>query len=292
MHDGDLIELDITGIAHGGVFVGRHEGRVVFVPDTLPGERIRARLTDTRKKSFWRADAVEVVRAAPERRPHVWASAAIDVDPAQRVGGAEFGHIELAHQRALKERVIREAVERVGRLELPVEVRPAGDEAHPESADGTGWRTRVSLHVDGDGRVGAYAARSHHVIESPDLPLATEAVAHAAAQVRSGAQPGRIDLVQPADGRVRVLPRPDAVRRTGAPEVVEERVGDRVFRVDAGGFWQVHRLAARTLTSLVSTALSASLDGSIPRRPTSTCTGVSDCSRRPSERWAGAGRAW
>ncbi len=38
MHDGDLIELDITGIAHGGVFVGRHEGRVVFVSDTLPGE--------------------------------------------------------------------------------------------------------------------------------------------------------------------------------------------------------------------------------------------------------------
>ncbi|WP_314457773.1 TRAM domain-containing protein, partial [uncultured Microbacterium sp.] len=172
MHDGDLIELDITGIAHGGVFVGRHEGRVVFVPDTLPGERIRARLTDTRKKAFWRADAVEVLRAAPERRPHVWAAAGIDVDPGQRVGGAEFGHIELAHQRALKERVVREAIERVGRLELPVDVRAAGTPDQGESADGTGWRTRVSLHVDADGRVGAYAARTHHVVETPDLPLA------------------------------------------------------------------------------------------------------------------------
>jgi len=96
MHDGDLIELDITGIAHGGVFVGRHEGRVVFVSDTLPGERVRARLTDTRKKAFWRAEAVEVVDAAAERRPHVWRSAGIDVDPAERVGGAEFGHIDLS----------------------------------------------------------------------------------------------------------------------------------------------------------------------------------------------------
>lgn len=259
MHDGDLIELDITGIAHGGVFVGRHDGRVVFVPDTLPGERIRARLTDTGKKSFWRADAVEVLEAAPERRPHVWGAAAIEVEPSRRAGGAEFGHIDLAHQRALKARVIREAVERVGRLDLPVDVRPAGDDTHRESADGTGWRTRVSLHVDEDGRVGAYAARTHHVIESPDLPLATEAVARAAAEVRSGAKAGRIDLVQPADGRVRVLPRPDGARAGGTPEVVRERVGDREFRVDAGGFWQVHRLAARTLTSLVSAELTASV---------------------------------
>ncbi|MDQ1083236.1 MULTISPECIES: class I SAM-dependent RNA methyltransferase [Microbacterium] len=264
MHDGDLIELDITGIAHGGVFVGRHEGRVVFVPDTLPGERIRARLTDTRKKAFWRADAVEVIQAAPERRPHVWDAAAIDVDPAERVGGAEFGHIRLSHQRALKERVIREAVERVGRLELPVDMRPAGGADAGESADGTGWRTRVSLHVDADGRVGAYAARSHHVVETPDLPLATEAIARAAAHARAGAQPGRIDLVEPADGRVRVLPRPEGSRPSGAPEVVEERVGERVFRVDAGGFWQVHRLAARTLTSLVSTELTASTGGLDP----------------------------
>lgn len=259
MHDGDLIELDITGIAHGGVFVGRHEGRVVFVADTMPGERVRARLTDTRKKAFWRAEAIEVVDAAPQRRPHVWRSADIDVDPAERVGGAEFGHIDLAHQRVLKERVIREAMERVGRLELPVDVRPAGDADHPESVDGTGWRTRVSLHVDDRGRVGAYAARSHHVVETPDFPLATEAVARAAAEVRGGARPGRVDLVQPADGRVRVLPRPEGERSTAAPEVVDEIVGARVFRVDAGGFWQVHRLAASTLTSLVTAELTASV---------------------------------
>lgn len=248
MHNGDLIDLDITGVAHGGIFVGRHEGRVVFVPDTLPGERVRVRLTDTRKKAFWRAEAVEVLEAAPERRAHVWPSAAIDRAPDERVGGAEFGHIELGHQRGLKERVIRESLERVGRLELPVSVAPAGVD---ETPDGTRWRTRVSLHVDEDGRVGPFAPRSHRVIETPDLPLATDAIARAAVELR-GAAPGRIDLVQPEDGRVRVLPRPDGAPATGTPEVVEERVRDRVFRVDAGGFWQVHRLAARALTETVA----------------------------------------
>lgn len=254
MHDGDLIDLDITGVAHGGVFVGRHDGRVVFVPDTLPGERIRARLTDTKKKAFWRAEAVEVLDAAPERRAHVWGAAAIEVPPAERAGGAEFGHIDLVHQRALKERVIREAVERVGRLELPVDVRAAGVPGADETPDGTGWRTRVSLHVDDDGRVGPFAARSHRVVETGDLPLATPDLARAAAGLR-GAQPGRIDLVQPADGRVRILHRPDGGRTERNREVVEERVGDRAFRVDAGGFWQVHRLAAATLTALVASEL-------------------------------------
>lgn len=255
MHNGDLIDLDITGVAHGGIFVGRHEGRVVFVPDTLPGERVRVRLTDTRKKAFWRAETLEVLEAAPERRPHVWASASIDRAPEERAGGAEFGHIALAHQRALKERVIRESLERVGRLELPVEVRAAGAD---ETPDGTGWRTRVSLHVDEAGRVGPFAPRSHRVVETPDLPLATAAVARAAAELRGGGV-GRIDLVQPADGRVRVLPRPDGTRDAAPAEVVEERVGDRVFRVDAGGFWQVHRLAAAALTDAVTERVRASV---------------------------------
>lgn len=255
MQNGDLIDLDITGVAHGGIFVGRHDGRVVFVPDTLPGERVRVRLTDTRKKAFWRAEALEVLEAAPERRPHVWASAGIERSPEERVGGAEFGHIELGHQRALKERVLRESLERVGRLELPVAVRPAGAD---ETTDGTAWRTRVSLHVDEDGRVGAFAPRTHRIVETPDLPLATVAVARAAADLR-GAAPGRIDLVQPADGRVRVLARPDGVRAAPTGEVVEERVGDRVFRVDAGGFWQVHRLAAGALTELVTDRIRASV---------------------------------
>lgn len=254
MDAGDLLELDVHGVAHGGVFVARHEGRVVFVADAVPGERVRARLTDVRKKSFWRADTVEVLEASPDRRPHVWADADVDVAPHERPGGAEFGHIDLAAQRALKLDVLRDALQRFGRVDAASRIDAAAPE---ESPDGTRWRTRVSLHVDDAGRVGPYAARSHQVIEVPDLPLATDAVARAAATLR-GSAPGRIDLVQPADGRVRILPRPERpARSTGTPEVVREHVNGRGFRVDAGGFWQVHRLAATALTDLVTAQLRA-----------------------------------
>ena len=284
--DSPEIELDITDVAHGGVFVGRlvddasaeRGGRVVFVPDAVPGERVRVRLTDRSKPSFWRGEVRDVLTASPHRRPHVWRQADVDVAPEQRPGGADFGHIDLAHQRELKTRVLRDALHRIGGLELPVTVSPAlsPDEATgplaAESAEGTSWRTRISVHVDADGRLGPFAARSHRVIEVDEFPLATPAIAAAALQRRQAA-PGRLDFVQPADGRVRVIARPDAAdrprrgpRRGGGPartatdpaaaETVVEVVHGRPFRVDAGGFWQVHRLAAHTLSTALTELLS------------------------------------
>ncbi len=276
MQPGDLLDLDITDVAHGGVFVARHDNRVVFVPDVLPGERIRARLTDVAKSSFWRAEALEVLSASPHRQAHVWADADITHAPEDRPGGADFGHIALPHQRALKQRVLEDALRRFGNIAEPIVTMHSAGQGD-ESADGTRWRTRVSLHVDADGRIGPYASRSHRVIGVRDLPLATAEIEDVARGL-DGFAPGRIDLVQPADGSVRVIVRPDAPRverpprgkkRAAGPrpprpredptahEIVRERVGDRTFQVDAGGFWQVHRLAASSLTSLVRSAFTA-----------------------------------
>ncbi|MGB3375485.1 MAG: TRAM domain-containing protein, partial [Microbacterium sp.] len=88
------LDLDITGIAHGGTFIARHEGRVVFVPDAIPGERVRVRIadpgSDADAKRFWRAETLEVLDASPHRRPHVWAEADVSRTPENRVGGADL----------------------------------------------------------------------------------------------------------------------------------------------------------------------------------------------------------
>jgi tRNA/tmRNA/rRNA uracil-C5-methylase (TrmA/RlmC/RlmD family) len=304
---GDELDLDVTSVAHGGVFVGRiadpadesgRGGRVVFVPDAIPGERVRIRLTDVGKKSFWRGEVLEVLEASEHRRPHIWRQADISVPPHLRPGGADFGHIDLAHQRALKLEVLTDALQRFGGVEVPgIGIRPAGlvpaesglvpaesgldvqtnalsvetralsagGDAATESPDGVGWRTRVSLHVDADGYVGPFAARSHSVIAVEEYPLATAEIQRAALALGHG-RPGRIHLVQPADGRVRVIARPDAAKSgpREAREVVTERVGTREFRVDAGGFWQVHRLAAATLDDAVRRAIHEISPGADP----------------------------
>lgn len=232
----------------------------MFVPDAIPGERVRVRLTDTSKGSFWRGEVIDVLAASPYRQAHVWPAADIATPPAERPGGADFGHIELAHQRELKGQILGDALRRFAGLDRAVTVEPVDD----ETENGTGWRTRVSLHVDADGRIGPFASRSHRVIEVDELPLATPAIERAALRGRH-ARPGRLDLVQPADGRVRIVPRPgdDGGRRRGgrapapdpaAHETVIETVAGRGFRVDAGGFWQVHRRAAATLSDAVTVA--------------------------------------
>ena len=278
---GALLDLDVTGIAHGGVFVARHEGRVVFVADAIPGERVRARLTDPAPgpsagsgtgaaadtRSFWRAETVEVLEASPHRRPHVWAEADVSRAPGQRPGGADLGHIEIGHQRVLKRQVLQEALDRFAGGGIPApEVEATGTDEN--------WRTRVTLHVDADGRFGPFAARSHRVVPVAAHVLARPAI-DAVARELSGLPEGRIELIEPADGRVRRVLRPEAERlargkgprrrgssgvKRAAPETIVEHVAGRTFGLDVDGFWQIHPDAAGLLDGAVADLLDGSVD--------------------------------
>lgn len=252
---GDEVELEVTNIAHGGVCVARHDGRVVFVADAIPGERVLARVTESRKKSFARAVTVRVLEASPHRREHVWQGAAVERDPEHRVGGAEFGHIALEHQRQLKAFVLEDSLKRMAGIERAVAVHPApGDDAR----HGLGYRTRVRLHVDTDGRVGPYTARSNTVIQVQSLPLASPALQSIAPLGERMPDVASVNLVDPSglepgsgDPRMLLTLR-DSRSAVGDHDPITEQVGQRTFHLDAGGFWQVHREAAGVLSSAVS----------------------------------------
>lgn len=251
--EGDIVELTVGDVAHGGIFVARHDsGRVVFVSDALPGERVRAQVSEI-KKRFARAETVKVLEASPERLDHVWPEADVTRAPSDRPGGAEFGHMSTEFGRELKRRVLTDAMTRFGGVDYKVGVR--GLEGDDESR-GRGWRTRVTLHVDDDGRVGPYAARSHDVVSVKGLPLAFHDIDELAQQViaKGHRGPGRLDFVAAADVDVRMRAR---VKGASARKPVElrERVGAREFVVAEDGFWQVHRLAAKTLFGAVQEAI-------------------------------------
>lgn len=256
---GTLCELDITNVAHGGVFVARHDGRVIFVADTLPGERVLARITDASQKSFWRADTVEVLKASPDRQEHIWSAASVTRDPTERAGGAEFGHIKLATQRDLKAFVLEDSLSRMGKIERRVEVEALDGD---NESQGTGWRTRVRLHVDADGKVGPYASRSHNIIEVDDLPLAASRIAELAPFGQRIPGIDFIDLVGPSGDSARAIAGNidnGKNKKRPAPEPITEMVGKRAFKVDVRGFWQVHRHAAATLSEAVSSVIDEAL---------------------------------
>jgi len=253
---GDLVELEVGPVAHGGHCVARLDGRVVFVRHTLPGERVRARLTDAGPDAtFWRADAVEVLEASPDRVPSAWSQAG-----AGGVGGGELAHVALPAQRAWKEAVLAEQLRRLAHDDRPVTVHAApGD----DERGGLRWRTRVDLVADPRGRLGMRRHRSHEVHALDDMPLAVEAVAELDLFARRWAPGAHVEAVAPVGGDAPLVlldgatldlrhGRPD--RRPNARSSVRERVDvgpGYTYRVAAAGFWQVHRQAPEVLVRAV-----------------------------------------
>ncbi|WP_329239951.1 class I SAM-dependent RNA methyltransferase [Actinoallomurus sp. NBC_01490] len=264
MESSEPIELRIDAVANGGSCVARHEGRVVFVRHTLPGELVLARVTQE-TKHFLRADAVEILEASPDRVP-----APCPFSGPGRCGGCDWQHVAVPAQRRLKAAVIEEQLRRVAGISREVVV-----EEVPGAPDGLGWRTRVQFSVRRDGAIGLRRHRSH-TIEPIDECLIAHPEVEAlgierkrwpgASGVEAIASAGTGDrlAVLSTRGRARV-PRMDAPvrlvsdRNQEKPPFVREDVAGRLWQVSGSGFWQVHPGAAQTLADAV-------LDTLEPRR--------------------------
>ncbi|AJT40781.1 class I SAM-dependent RNA methyltransferase [Psychromicrobium lacuslunae] len=273
----ELAEVTVGAVAHGGHFVARDQGRVIFVRHALPGERVRVALREAAEGDrFWRGDVVEVLESAAARREHFWPvadSLKAYSDGVLPVGGAEFGHIDRSFQRELKQLVLTEQLQRLAGLERVTEV----EEVPGESADGLAWRSRTGFAVTPDGRLGMHAHRSHQVVAVQDMPLAVSGIRELSFWDLDFSGLERVEVAAPTSGdgplvllagakaaanRVAVeLPeevsaahwdpersRVSALR--GRPWLREEALG-REFRVSGDGFWQIHRKAPETLGGAV-----------------------------------------
>ena len=273
-----LLELEIGAVAHGGHCVARYEGRVVFVRHCLPGELVRARVDELGPEDrYWRAEAVEVLRASPDR-----VTPPCPLSGPGGCGGCDWQHVAVPAQRRLKAAVVAEQLSRLAGIELPdLIVEPV-----PGDTDGLGWRTRVRFSVDDAGWPGLRGHRSHAVLPVPDCPIAHPDVRQVAVGTRrwpgttavevvagSAAGEDNLPLVvveprhspdrRPARVDVPPLPVEVALARRGADGLtrirgrtwVQESVlidgAERRFRVTGSGFWQVHPGAARTLLDAV-----------------------------------------
>jgi 23S rRNA (uracil1939-C5)-methyltransferase len=154
----DLQEVTFDTLAYGGEALGRlADGRAVFVPYGLPGERARVRLVQE-KRGFARAELVELIQPAAAR-----------ITPRCKhfgvCGGCHYQHMPYERQLEVKAEILRDQLQRIGRLEDP----PV--QATVPSTNPWNYRNQVQFHLTREGRLGYVRASS-----DPSMPQTIFAV--------------------------------------------------------------------------------------------------------------------
>lgn len=164
MTDNDTFELELMAMAHGGSALGRHDRQTIFVPYTLPGERIEARITADRGRVAF-AEGVTLLAASADRVyprcPHFGPG---------RCGGCQWQHIDYGAQLLLKQDVLADQLARIGGFE-DADVQPV-----LAAAQAWGYNYQMTLVAGDDGvpgLAGVDEGRIIHVDEChimhPDL---------------------------------------------------------------------------------------------------------------------------
>jgi 23S rRNA (uracil1939-C5)-methyltransferase len=163
------IEVPITDLSASGEGVGHwgEERRVVFVPDTVPGDRITARLTFV-KRSYAHGILIEVLEPSVHRtKPQCIV--------ADKCGGCQWQSTTYQYQLAAKQNQVVQALERIGKFSNPP--------VEPVLAAPSEFRYRnkatypLSFKIDNGQRkvqAGYYQKRSHRIINLNQCPVQDE----------------------------------------------------------------------------------------------------------------------
>ena len=232
---GQVIELVIGPVAHGGHFVARHNGQVIFVRHGITNELVKIKITAVSSK-IAHADVIEVLTAAPSR-------VSAPCQYAGKCGGCDFQHIDLLTQRQLKAEIIKEQFMRIGKIDLSllgfnlemIEVEPS---------DGLHWRTRMDFAVSPDGKIGFFGARSNEVVEISQCLIADERMNVSDLATRSWKSDARVEVAVSSTSEVSVM---RSGRSISGPTKIVEQVGGNLFKISPEVFWQSHKSAPVTL---------------------------------------------
>jgi len=146
--------MEIHGLLHGPEGVGRLNGRAVFVPRTVPGDKIKVEIME-KKKSFSRGEIVNILEPSKDRR----------TPPCKifgRCGACQWMHIDYACQLKEKEKAVLDSLKRIGHIEAS-EVLPS-----VPSPEKYNYRRRIKIRcrmiAPKELAVGFRAAKSFRVI--------------------------------------------------------------------------------------------------------------------------------
>ena len=238
---GDLVQVTIEKVAHGGHFIARHEGAVIFVRHGIPGENCTIQITST-GSSFNRADVVSVETPSEFR-----VQAPCSFANRNGCGGCDFQHISVDHQRTLKSDVIAEQFSRIAKIDLRIDVEEVGES--------TQWRTRAIATTDRNGKLGFYKSRSHSIAPVTDCIICVETMNFSEIASRDLKGDVRVEISASNTGERSIALAPtrgeEKARLTEGPSVLHENVLGRALEVSQESFWQSHKNAPEVLTQVV-----------------------------------------
>ena len=144
-------------LVYGGDGLARLDGRVVFAPFVLPGERIRVQ-AEREKPGLIHAGTVKILEPSASR-------VAAPCPVFGRCGGCHYQHAPYADQLAAKRAILEEELRRLGKIAPPEEIAVIAGEPW-------GYRNRVQLRVE-KGRLGYLEMRSHKMCGIAQCPIAS-----------------------------------------------------------------------------------------------------------------------
>lgn len=159
---GEMLKVTITDLSNGGDGVGRWDDRVVFVPNTVPGDEMRVKLTKV-KKSHGFGIPAGIIKPSPDRvRP-----ACIVAD---KCGGCQWQQVSYERQLMAKHHLVVDAIARIGKLEN-VQVDPVMGAAERQ----LGYRNKATYPL-GKSQIkkvqaGYYRKGSHRLVNLNQCPV-------------------------------------------------------------------------------------------------------------------------
>jgi 23S rRNA (uracil1939-C5)-methyltransferase len=266
-------DVTIERLVAGGDGLGRlSDGRVVFVPGTIGGERVTVELTRN-KKDLAHGRVVTLLAESADRV----------APPCPRIatgcGGCDWQHLSVTAQHHAKVVVAQDALTRTARMpELAARLRFGGSvSGSAGSAAGGAWRTTVRAAVNGNGRAGFFKAGSHDICTCGPCMVAHPVVAdvldrgdfsgndEVIIRVSVSAKQLVVAAQDPRGVRLPAVPQgwsaelvqiPEKGPTQGGDGVITEVVDGQPLRVSIGSFFQSGPLAAQLLVDTVREMLS------------------------------------
>ena len=227
--------LTIEKLVYGGDGLSRLESKVVFTPYVLPGEKVRAEV-DRIKNDLWRGRLLEVLEPSPNRVP-------APCQYFQRCGGCHYQHANYAFQVDQKRTILREALQRVGKIEFDGEIEAITDEPW-------NYRNRVQLHIQ-EGAIGYFEHGSHKLCAIDNCPIVSPALNTAIAKLEGnlGRLSATVELfTNETEMQVNVQDRvPQSIYRVFESLGTSTPIDYDGFRVSRNSFFQVNRFLIHQL---------------------------------------------